>query len=188
MRERSAATEKPLALRRALSLRLQDTSEAATLPRRPPSRPIKAAKGLPRTTDTRVPVPTKRSRVPPAIVQQHAAARRERLETIVSIASDWLAEQQLGKWSTTVVLDKAKDYLHRGREFVSTLAETSLSRRELLPRTRPKEIDMPDPENVMKPEENCGLWLARWLAASLPGDEGLRAEVFEEIRRQLRIV
>jgi transposase-like protein len=159
----------------------------ATLPRRPRSRPIKAARGLPSTTGIRVLVPKERSRVPPPVVQQHAAARRQRLESTVSIALTWLVEQQLGEWSTTVVLDKARGHPHRGREFVSTLSEPSLSPRELLSRTRPKEIDMPDPENVMKLEEDCGLWLERWLAACLPGDEGLRAQVFTEIRDRLRI-
>lgn len=96
----------------------------ATLPRNPASQPIKVAKELPRTTGIRVAVPKKPSRVPSAVVEQRAAAWRRRLETIVSVASDWLAEQQLGKWSTNVVLEQASDRLHSGRALHQHIVRT----------------------------------------------------------------
>jgi hypothetical protein len=105
----------------------------------------------------------------------------QRIEFMVAAVDAWLVEQQLGEWSRDFVLVEAGKLLEKGKNTVAQFAEPSISPAELWARTRPKQMDRVDLENVRKFEEDRALWLARWLAACVPGDPAVREEVLKRV-------
>jgi hypothetical protein len=105
----------------------------------------------------------------------------QRIRLMVEAVEAWLVEQQLGKWSGDFVLVEAGKLLEKGKNIIAKFPEPSISPAELWPRTRPEQMNRADLENVTKFEEDRALWLARWLAACVPGDPALREEVLKRV-------